>query len=275
MRRFETTHTFDANALIKPWRQLDLLESEMEAAETEYKLNKQALTRRRLDCSNGAGVNAYIMASGLIGTARENQKLLERTIMTHGVGVSPQATPNIIRPALEAAAWALWIIDGKDAQDRRLRGLQRSWEDHRQSNNWLEELKPMLDSNEQEQAEQRRGEISACFREKARLAGIEWARVTKQVSLTDELKKLSLLRSDETIRRTVVATWRKLSGVQHGFSYAALLSSSHEDRHAVPVEGGWEVTLVSDDNSLLTDCQVSAFMQLSAMKAYTNATRLS
>lgn len=272
MRRVDTGQHFDASELLPLWRRLDELERQMGDANRQFQRNN-VLSRRRLDCSNAAGVNAYIVASSLIATARENQFLLEATMTTPGMGVGPQSTPNLIRPAFEAAAWALWILDGQHAQERRLRGLQRAWEDQRQSDAWLNELRPMVPPEDQQKATERQGAIAHSFRKKADEAGIPWAQVTQKRNLTAELTKLRVLRDDEVLRRTMVAFWRKLSGIQHGFVYAALLGSSRADRHAVKIEGGWEVTLVTDDASLFADCQASAALQLWAMSTYIRSTQ--
>lgn len=61
-----------------------------------------------------------------------------------------------------------------------------------------------------------------------------------------------------------------MSGVQHGMSYASLLGNEKHDQVEIP--GGVEVLLLTDDDTLLTECRASALMQRWAMEKYIQRT---
>ena len=78
----------------------------------------------------------------MIDVALEHQSVLAKIMTGPGeLGVYPHVTPNLIRPAFEAALTAFWLLDGKDSRTRVLRGLRQSWVDHRQSRSTGSSLK--------------------------------------------------------------------------------------------------------------------------------------
>lgn len=272
MGRTPTSEVFDGSALLPIWARLDATEKAMDEADRWFK-RSQVLSDRRLDGAHRAGRRAYIIANALIAKARESQLMLAQTMTTPGVNVFPHATPDIIRPAFEAAAAALWILDGDTTEDRRLRGLRCAWKDHNESRKWAQELMlPMFMTDEQIAAQQaKHATISKRYIDDARDLGLNWGKVTNAMNVRHEVGKFSTVGSEPELAAFLRAIWRRLSGVQHGLMYAGLLGS---DMHqAVPIPGGVEVVLFTNDDSLMTDCQASALMQLWAMGRYIERTR--
>lgn len=271
-RLHQTDSTFDGSALLPLWARLDEAERAMEEADSWFE-RTQVLTDRRLDSSERAGRRAYIQASALISNAREHQVLMERTFTVPGVGVFPHATVNLIRPAFEAAARALWIVDGHDSRERRLRGLRIAWEDHEESGKWANELlkQQFLSQAQIEEQTRKHADIGTRYRQDADALGIPWTKVKPRMNFRDEIGKFTALDRDLDLPQFLRAIWRRMSGVQHSMSYASLLGTNRE--HEVVIPGGMQVTLTTDDDSLLNDCRASALMQLWAMNCYTTRTR--
>lgn len=273
MPRLEASgQTFDGTSLLPLWERLDVLEGKMEEADRWF-ARTNVLSDRRLDGAHRAGIRAYILANSFIGRARENHLLLVQTFTTPGVNVFPHATTNIIRPAFEAAARALWILDGEDAGERRLRGLRSAWEDHNESRKWAAELMiPLLmDGTAIEAKQTRQAAISKRYRDDASDLNLPWSRVTQAMNFRDEIGKISFLATDASLAAFLRAIWRRMSGVQHGMSYAGLLGSQRTQENAIP--GGVEALLVPDDDSLLTECRASALIQQWALQRYIDRTK--
>lgn len=271
MRR--TEHIFDGNSLLPLWDRLDEWEKKMESAERWYGRSLD-LTDRRFDSAHRAGERLYITASGLIRVAREHQFLLAKTMVgPHAVGVYPHATLNLIRPAFEAALTAFWLLDANDSLTRILRGLRQCWEDHRQSDAWAEEmLSPPLATHEtRESVFQTKAKIAKRYHEDADHFRIKWDKVRQKINLVDEIKTLSTVQDDPLTRQALRIAWRQLSGVQHGLSYATLRSGQRIGE--VPIPGGAQAVIVTDDEWLLTACRISAATQAWAMSTYINRTR--
>lgn len=269
----QTEYIFDGNSLLPLWDRLDEWEEEMEVAERWYSSSLD-LTDRRFDSAHRAGQRLYITASGLIRVAREHQFLLARTMVgPHAAGVYPHATLNLIRPAFEASLTAFWLLDPDDSRTRVLRGLRQCWEDHRQSDSWAEEMlgSPLATRETREAVFKKKAEVARRYHEDAAHFRIKWDKVRQKVNLVDEIKTLSTVDGDPLTRQALKVAWRQLSGVQHGLSYATLRSGQRIGE--VPIPGGSQAVIVTDDEWLLTACRISAATQAWAMSAYINRTR--
>lgn len=186
------------------------------------------------------------------------------------VGLFPHATTNLIRPAFEAALTALWILDGRNADERRLRGLRCAHEDHRQATAWASEVLTtprFFDVEQIEIRRERQAKIAQRFRSEAKDLGIKWERV----NLLNAIDELTVLSSDPDLGVFPRMAWRRMSGVQHGLGYASLLGT--EQRQEVRIPDGVEAMLVTTDNALLTDCRASALMQLWATNRFVHGQR--
>lgn len=269
----QTEHVFNGTELLPIWDALEQWEAKMEEADRWYATSVD-LTDRRFDSASRAGQRLYITASALIHVAGEHQYVLAKTMTgPDALGVYPHATPNLIRPAFEAALTAFWLLDGKDSQTRALRGLRQSWEDHRQSDAWADDLlhSPLATKEEREEVMGKKAKIAKRYHEDADDLGVKWEKVRQKVNLWDEVKNLSTVQGDPLLRQAIRATWRQLSGVQHGLQYASLRSGQRIGE--VPIPGGAQAMMVTDDDWLMTACRASATVQAWAMSSYINRTR--
>ena len=264
--------TFDGTTLGPIWNKLKGQERVMTEADAWF-AHSQVLTDRRLDSSHRAGIRAYITASQLIGFAREHQHFLEASLTLPGSHVYPHATPNLIRPAFESALIALWILDGPNADERRLRGLRHCWEDQRQSNNWADELlvSSLVDVTTTDRVREARDVVRKRYHADAADLHLTWDQVTRRPDLLKAIDSLTHVDRQPLLKPFLRSIWRRLSGLQHGLSYASLLSAEMEVK--VPVPGGLQVTLLTDDDALMTDCKASALVQSWAMHTYLTRTR--
>lgn len=267
-----TEHVFDGNSLLPLWDRLDEWEKEMDDADRWYGRTVD-LTDRRFDSAHRAGQRLYITCSSLIKLAREHQHLLAKTMVgPDAVGVYPHATLNLIRPAMEGALTAFWLLDSDDSHTRVLRGLRQCWEDHRQSDSWAEEMltSPLATKEDRESVLKSKAQVAKRYHEDADHFRIKWEKVRQKINLVDEIKALSTVQDNPIFRQSLRMTWRQLSGVQHGLSYATLRSGQRLGE--VPIPGGAQALIVTDDDWLLTACRVSAATQAWAMSAYINRT---
>lgn len=267
----DTNATFDGTALIPIWHALKDQERQMDEADDRF-ARTQILTDRRLDSAHRTGNRAYITASHLIGFAREHQHFLETSMTLPGSYVYPHATPNLIRPAFEAALTALWILDGPNTKERQLRGLRHSWEEQRQSDNWADELlnPSLVDDDTADHIRAERQKIRARYLQDASDLHLTKDEVSRRPDLLKAIDSLTHVDRQPLLKPFLRSVWRKLSGLQHGLSYASLLSSSV--RLGTPVPGGVEVTLFADDDETMAHCKVSALLQSWAMNTYTTRT---
>jgi hypothetical protein len=107
--------------------------------ETQHHRKGYHLTQRLFDEARPAGERTYIHAFHGIETAWENYSAVFGLVQgAHGA--TPVAPYNLIRPAFEAAFYALWALEPEDGSDRCLRGPRIAVEDNRQRSNWIEEL---------------------------------------------------------------------------------------------------------------------------------------
>lgn len=273
MPLFMTDQQFDGSSLLPLWEALDEWERRMVLADKWFK-GSVDITDRRLDANHRAGTRTYITASALIGIAREHQQVLSATMTgEHSIGVFPHATLNLVRPAFEAAMTAYWLLEPDDRKARLTRGLRQAWEDHRQAKNWEGVLFESTSFPEgvQEEREEKRTELGHRFREDAQELDVAWKHVTQKPEFLQEIKGLRAVRSDEAVKQAVLLAWRQLSGVQHGLMYASLRSNDRLGEVKIP--GGYEVTLVTDDEYLTLACQVSGLAQVWAMSTYIERTR--
>lgn len=268
-----TAEVFDGSELVPQWQALNELEQLMHAANIEYEQNN-ILTDRRFDSNDRPGRRLYLETAALIGIARENQHLLERTMTGDRGAVYPRATLNLIRPSFEAAITAYWMLDPDGALERKLRGLRHSFEDHRQAVSSSSELLDhpdtgLVSTEDAAQAHAQEADISKRFRDDADHLRLVWRTQIKNpkgMNIRDDLAKLSAVQGQPLLRQFLRYNWRLLSGVQHGLGYASVKAGQRLGEVVVP--GGIHTVLVSNDSTLMNACKASVFVQARAMEAY-------
>jgi hypothetical protein len=130
----------------------------------------------------------------------------------------------LIRPAFEAAFYALWALQPGDGSDRCLRGLRLALEDNRQRGLWKKELMkiPELTEAEREHIWEPVANASHVYRTEAQALHVKWPEVTQKVNVLEE------------VLHTTVAAWRRLSGYQHGYVYAIVGGSDLSREFEIP-----------------------------------------
>jgi hypothetical protein len=102
------------------------------------------------------------------------------------------------------------------------------------------------------------------YRSEAAELGVSFDRVHQSINVVDELPKLSFVRGSGEFAPFLKATWRLLSGYEHGLGWALLKGS--ERRAAAKIPGGMNVELVIDDNEFVNAAKSTYFLFLSACR---------
>jgi hypothetical protein len=253
-------------------RMASVLQGKMEQfrrLETEYRRERYRLTQRLFDEERPAGKRTYIHASQGIETAWENYSAVFGLLQGRH-GATPVAPYNLIRPAFEAAFYALWALEPEDGSERCLRGLRLAVEDNRQRGLWKKELMKIPDLPEEER-ERFWGPVakaSTVYRQEAEALRVKWPKVTERVNVLEAIPKLQHIvdLADPLILHTTVAAWRQLSGFQHGHVYAIVGGSDVSREFEIP--GGALVRVTIKDQDFTLAMQHAGLMQLWALETY-------
>ena len=165
---------------------LDQRMHQLQRAEEHHHGRTAQFSDRLFDEAKPAGNRTYILANQLIEVAVENYHAVFALIQK---GATPWAPYNLIRPAFEAAFYALWILEPQDSVQRLLRGLRVAVEDNRQSENWIRELIkiPNLTEDQRQSMQSPISRSSTSFRRDAEGIGVKWAQASQRITLIDEL----------------------------------------------------------------------------------------
>ena len=265
--------TTDLDSLPPVWDALRHRYGELEIAEERYRTDPTLLSQRRLDESQVAGPRTYMTAAGLLVAAQDNQAVLEKVV--HQIGITSHAPWNLIRPAFETAFHALWILDPIEGLARRRRGLRIELADHRERRNWVQAIQatglttPEMD----DRLAARNDEVLATYSKEAEYFGSKIRDLNRLPNLVEEIPRLrTLARLDAGIRYSLVATWRQLSGLQHGHTYA--LMGVSDKSHLVKIPGGVQMTVTANDHVFVTAAKSAAMIQLHALRRLIDLTTL-
>lgn len=88
------------------------------------------------------------------------------------------------------------------------------------------------------------------------------------MNLVDEIPKLQTLLASYGAQGAAlfVSTWRRLSGFQHGMSYA--LQAGSKSTRSIKIPGGEHVFLTIDDEDFINTAKFTAAMQVAALRLY-------
>jgi hypothetical protein len=105
------------------------------------------------------------------------------------------------------------------------------------------------------------------YRREAAELGLAWVTCERDVSVLDSLPKLAMVqRLGKEAGAILQATWRMLSGYEHGLTFAALRGS---DMSVVaPVPGGQTVQLSVNDEALVMALKSTYLLLLEAGRLY-------
>jgi hypothetical protein len=237
--------------------------------EAQYRGRNYRLTQRLFDEARPAGKRTYIHASQSIETAWENYSAVFG-LLQGPHGATPVAPYNLIRPAFEAAFYALWALEPEDGSERCLRGLRLAVEDNRQRRAWIEELVkiPGLSDAERHLMRKPVAKANTVYQQEAEGLRVKWPKVTEKVNVEQAIPRLQHIvdLADPLILHTTVAAWRQLSGFQHGRVYAIVGGSDVSREFEIP--GGAVVRVTIKDQDFTLAMQHAGLMLRWAAETY-------
>ena len=192
-----------------------------EAERLAEQRRSQLLTARSIDEGEIAGPRTYITAIRLLLVALDNHLALVGLVQSHGV--THWSPWNLMRPVFEGAFYVTWILDPSESRDRRHRGLRAEVNDANEKKRWVESLIDAgIRRQDIEPLRTRRDAVSKIYRSEASALGVSWETMQQKINLIAEIPKLETLYDTygRKGRALFVTTWRRLSGFQHGLSYA-------------------------------------------------------
>lgn len=98
------------------------------------------------------------------------------------------------------------------------------------------------------------------YREEAAALGSKFDNMRRQVNVVDELPRLSFVGRQGELGPLLVATWRQLSGFEHGRTWALLSGSEHTVTAHLP--GGADMHVVVKDEAFVSAAKATYFLLL-------------
>lgn len=257
-----TGDTMDLGNLHEYWRRIT---EEFQQLENLPPLaSSRLLSARAFDESQVAGLRTYMEAERYLGVARDNHEALLALLEHHGA--TPWAPWSLLRPTFETSFLAAWILDPEDGSERRARGLRCEILDSYQQRNHRAAFKKLPELREViEKAEEavERDSLQTYKAEAAKL-GRSFDRLKQRIDVATELSRLSFVKDQRGFGLLLEATWRQLSGFEHGFGWALLSGSDYNIEARVP--GGAHVSAVIKDDAFVNAAKSTYFLLLSACR---------
>lgn len=244
------------------WQRVDQLFKSVDLLPANH--HSPALTARKFDEAQPAGPRTYMAVQRYLSVAEDNHRALI-SLLTH-YGAGPNAPWSLLRPMFECAFIACWILDPEEGRERRRRGLRVEARDHIEQRNHMRSYEHLPEVRElvAELLDRGKTNVESVYRREADQLGIKWDRATQRVNVVQELPKLAMFKHDDpVIPATMVATWRMLSGYEHGLGYAMMAGSDLSGRTEVP--GGFQVVLTVNDNAFVTASKATLMLLAAAL----------
>src|SRR4051794_29420428 len=192
------------------------------------------LSARAFDEAQPAGPRTYMAASRYLTVAQDNHQALLALLRHHAA--TPWAPWSLLRPVFEASFWAAWLLDPDSGQDRRTRGLQCEIRDaYEQRKHWgaFRKLPAMAAALDRAQKrDESPGGAIAVYKAEAAALHRDFDKLRRGVDVVSEIPRLSFVSQD--MAPFLEATWRQLSGFQHGYGWALLQGSKYTVTAHVP-----------------------------------------
>lgn len=241
-----------------------IIDNEFDAIDSLPPLTaSHTLSARAFDEAQVAGPRAYIEVARYLSVARDNHEALLSLLRHHGATV--WAPWSLLRPTFESSFLAAWILDPDDGRERRARGLRCEILDtfeqrrHRAAFKAFPDLRAAIEETERQVDA---GAI-ATYRSEAAQLGRSFDRLRQKITIVDELKKLSVI-TDPSMVPFLEATWRLLSGYEHGFGWASVRGSDKTLRAEIP--GGADMVLVINDAEFVNAAKSTYLLLISACR---------
>lgn len=246
------------------WSLLRIRQQEAQRASGAW--TQRQLVARSFDEAQVAGHRLTFAVERYLRIADENHEAF-RSLISH-YGVRHWAHWNLLRPVLEASFYALWALTPADGLERRRRGLRLEILDSREQKKWLESLVPAGVSRQAvAEASRKFDRTGHVYRSEATQLGLTWSRACQKLDVSAELPRLALGSNYPSgFGHFLASTWRRLSGSQHGMSYALLTSADHGPSTTIP--GGQQVFLSVKDDDFLSTCKIVTALHRAALDRY-------
>jgi len=241
----------------------NVLQVEVERADATFRSQPHRLCPRMIDEPQPAGHRPWIGAGAQLASGWEHGEALW-ALITGDFGLTPRAPWSLLRSVFEAGFWTQWLLEPEDSLVRRRRGLRLEVLNHKQKHAWLGSYS--LDPEQEALVAADEKRVGDIYRAEASALGLTWAQASHTVVVVDELKKLRSVRSAGPLGGVFVATWRSLSGFQHGYPYALI---AHGDLGIeVPIPGGKNVSISINDDAFVGSLMASYGMMSDAAQLY-------
>jgi hypothetical protein len=259
-----TGETMDLANLADYWR---LIAQEFSRLESLPPLApNRILSSRSFDEAQVAGPRTYMNTTRYLSVARDNHEALLALLKHYGATL--WAPWSLLRPTFESAFLAAWILDPDDGRERRARGLRCEILDAYQQRRYraafkvLPQARKLIEASEDHME---RGSLKT-YRTEAAALGRTFDRLRQSIDVTAELHRLSFVRDQSQIGPFLEATWRQLSGFEHGFGWALL--SGTDRKVEVEIPGGVDAQLVINDESFVNAAKSTYFLLLFACRLF-------
>jgi hypothetical protein len=257
----------DVRNLDRYWRLVDEFERQLEQQQ-EARPGLE-LTARKFDEAQPAGPRVYIGAYAQILGGSEHSHAL-RALLLHD-GATPRVPWTLLRSVFEAGFWGTWLLEPGEGAERRRRGLRLEVRDMKQRALFRDSLS-LADPKVRSSRAAGSARSTKTYHEEAQQLNMTWAITCQAPNIVDEIPKLGMVRGlDTESRGFVVAIWRLLSGMQHGYSYAIITNSDVTGRVEIP--GGQQVTVSVNDNALHAAAVTSYWLLITAAQLYLERSR--
>lgn len=258
----------DLTRVIRAWHTVrNELVPTMDAVDERYARDTSTLTARRFDEAQPGGRRTYIRAMSLIRVALDNLDGLEHLIRHRGATI--WAPWTLLRSVFESSAWANWLLDPDTGVDRRRRGIRRAVLDQKEWKNFATEFVQRSPDDYAKMMARDTANMRT-YRDEAAAAGLAWDRAAQKLNLIEELPRLSIVREMLTgvdvDPRLITGMWRSLSGMTHGYPYAA--QNNSEIIASIDIPGGRRVTYSIDDASFDVHAMTSTGLLVGAIALF-------
>lgn len=268
-KQFPTGQSMDLDNLPMHWQRIAHLFTELEAlADTDQ---SRTLSAKTFDESQVAGRRTYMEVTRYLGVARDNHDALRALLAHHGATL--WAPWSLMRPTFEASFYACWILDPEDGRQRRTRGLRCEIHDAKEQRKHRGAFEAFPEAKELIQEWDRRNQLTSIqtYREEAAKLGSTYDKLQQPVRVAEELPKLTVAKIDRTFGPFLVATWRMLSGFEHGLGWAMLAGSDRTG--STKIDGGYEAQFVINDQAFVNAAKTTAFLLIKACELLIRRTR--
>lgn len=234
------------------------------------------LSARAFDEAQPAGHRTYMSVTRYLGVARDNHEALLGLLEHHGATM--WAPWSLLRPTFESSFLAAWLLHPEDGSERRARGLRCEILDAHEQRKHRAEFKVLPQARDLVEASEKKWESGSLktYRAEAAALGRTFDKLRQRIDVAGELPKLSFVREQKQLSPFLIATWRQLSGFEHGFGWA-LLSGTNR-KVGVEIPGGVDAELVINDESFVNAAKSTYFLLLTAcellVRRHTEPSRL-